>query len=160
MLCSRIIERRKYEYFEKKRAMERRKKQLSIVQGHSQYAVTKIESDNEDIENRPTTAEMALYEMVAEDTSDLDLQRAETTTFVKMPPDLNDNRGTSALDKTAGHTTGLSEVKEVKKEQSMGELLRQLAQISINDMLLEVRSLWFELDDDRGLLELEMVPVC
>lgn len=98
--------------------------------------------------------------MVAEDTSDLDLQRAETTTFVKMPPDVNDNRGTSALDKTAGHTTGLSEVKEVKKEQSMGELLRQLAQISINDMLLEVRSLWFELDDDRGLLELDMVPVC
>ena len=42
----------------------------------------------------------------------------------------------------------------------MGELLRQLAQISINDMLLEVRSLWFELDDDRGLLELDMVPVC
>ena len=101
---------------------------------------------------------MALYEMVAEDTSE-DLQRAENT-FIKMPADINEHRGTSALDKTGGRTTGLSEIREVKKEPTMKEILDQLAQISINDMLLEVRSIWFELDQERGLLELDMVPVC
>ena len=27
-------------------------------------------------------------------------------------------------------------------------------------MLMEVRRLWFELDEDRGSIELEMIPVC
>ena len=86
-----------------------------------------MDSDNDDIiDNRPTTAEMALYEMVAEDTSDVDLQRADTA-FVKLVDDMNDNRGASALDKNGGRTTALSEVKEVKKEPSMREILKQLA---------------------------------
>jgi len=42
----------------------------------------------------------------------------------------------------------------------MKDLLKQLAQISINDMLLEVRNIWFQLDQERGLLELEIKPVC
>ena len=51
-------------------------------------------------------------------------------------------------------------MKEVRKDPSARELLKQLSQISINDMLLEVRRLWFELDEERGQLELDMVPVC
>jgi len=39
-------------------------------------------------------------------------------------------------------------------------MLKMLSQISINDMLAEVRSIWFELDRGRGLLELEMLDVC
>lgn len=54
----------------------------------------------------------------------------------------------------------MSQIKEVRKEPSAKELLKQLSQISINDMLLEVRNIWFELDEGRGLLELDMVPVC
>mmetsp|Transcript_42794 Transcript_42794/g.56528 ORF Transcript_42794/g.56528 Transcript_42794/m.56528 type:complete len:114 (+) Transcript_42794:105-446(+) len=45
MLCSRIIEKRKGEHIEQKRAIERRKKQLQIIQGKSAYEVTKLESD-------------------------------------------------------------------------------------------------------------------
>ena len=42
----------------------------------------------------------------------------------------------------------------------MGEILNQLSQITINDMLLEVRAIWFTIDKDSNKLELDLVPVC
>lgn len=40
-----------------------------------------------------------------------------------------------------------------KNEEVIDKALLELSSISINEMLMEVRGLWFELDGDRGLLE-------
>ena len=71
MLCNRIIERRKKEHVDKKRAIERRNRQLSIVQDKT-YAVLKIDSNDElRRSGGPTDAELQIMEMAGEDSDDM-----------------------------------------------------------------------------------------
>ena len=54
---------------------------------------------------------------------------------------------------------GETRISSKAEEKQQLKMLQDYSRISINEMLLEVRNLWFYIDEERGLLELDLREV-
>lgn len=86
-------------------------------------------------------------EMAAEDSSDLEHLKKTETAYSAAKRDCG-----TVLESMRANTVISSPMRK-KNEDKIDKALLELSSISINEMLMEVRGLWFELDGDRGLLE-------